>query len=65
MLLLVVGAVRYFFIVGLRMSNLEKLERIHWVLNVLISQGHDMADEIEQAIDFVEDIKELFIPDMK
>jgi len=47
------------------MSNLEKLERIHWVLNVLISQGHDMADEIEQAIDFVEDIKELFIPDMK
>lgn len=59
-----VGAVRYFFIIGLRMSNLEKLEWIHWVLDE-ISQGHDMTDEIEKAIAFVEDIRELFIPDMK
>jgi len=47
------------------MSNLKKLEWVHWVLNEL-SQGTIMNNgEIEQARDFIEDIRELFIPDMK
>ena len=47
------------------MSNLKKLEWVHWVLNEL-SQGTTMDNgEIEQARGFIEDIRELFIPDMK
>ena len=46
------------------MNNLQKIEWVHWVLDEL-SQGHDMTDEIEKAIGFVEDIRELFTPDMK
>jgi hypothetical protein len=46
-------------------SNLKKIEWVHWVLNEL-SQGTAMDNgEIEQARDFIEDIRELFIPDMK
>ena len=45
-------------------SNLKKIEWVHWVLDEL-SQGHDMTDEIEKAISFVEDIRELFMWDMK
>ena len=46
------------------MSNLQKIEWVHYVLDK-ISQGHDMTDEIEQAIAFVEDIREIFMWDMK
>jgi len=45
-------------------SNLKKIEWVHYVLDEL-SQGHDMSDEIEKAIGFVEDIRELFMWDMK
>ena len=45
-------------------TNLKKIEWVHYVLDE-ISQGHDMTDEIEMAIGFVEDIRELFTPDMK
>lgn len=46
-------------------SNLKKIEWVHWVLDEL-SQGTTMNNgEIEQARDFIEDIRELFIPDMK
>lgn len=45
-------------------SNLKKIEWVHWVLDEL-SQGNDMSDEIEQARDFVEDIRELFMSDMR
>lgn len=46
-------------------SNLKKIEWVHWVLDE-ISQGTTMDNsEIEQARDFIEDIRELFIPDMK
>jgi hypothetical protein len=45
-------------------SNLKKLEWVNWVLNE-ISQGKDMTNELDQAISFVDDIIELFIPDMK
>ena len=46
------------------MSNLKKLEWVNWVLKE-VSQGKDMTDELDQAIRFVDDIIELFIPDMK
>ena len=46
------------------MSNLKKLEWVNWVLKE-VSQGKDMTDELDQAIRFVYDIIELFIPDMK
>ena len=46
------------------MSNLKKLEWVNWVLNE-ISQGKDMTNELDQAIRFIDDIIELFIPDMK
>jgi len=45
-------------------SNLKKLEWVNWVLNE-ISQGKDMTNELDQAIRFIDDIRELFIPDMK
>lgn len=46
-------------------SNLEKLEWVHWVLDEL-SQGTAMDNgEIEKAKDFIEDIRELFMWDMK
>ena len=46
-------------------SNYKKIEWVHWVLDEL-SQGATMDNgEIEQARDFIEDIRELFIPDMK
>jgi hypothetical protein len=46
-------------------SNLEKLEWVHWVLDEL-SQGTTMDNgEIEKARDFIEDIRELFMWDMK
>jgi len=46
------------------MSNLKKLEWVNWVLNE-VSQGKDMTNELDQAIRFIDDIIELFIPDMK
>ena len=46
-------------------SNLKKIEWVHWFLNE-VSQGTTMNNnEIEQAIGFVEDIRELFMWDMK
>jgi len=45
-------------------SNLKKLEWVNWVLNE-VSQGKDMTNELDQAIRFIDDIRELFIPDMK
>ena len=45
-------------------SNLKKLEWVNWVLNE-VSQGKDMTNELDQAIRFIDDIIELFIPDMK
>lgn len=45
-------------------SNLKKLEWVNWVLKE-VSQGKDMTDELDQAIRFIDDIIELFIPDMK
>jgi phosphatidylethanolamine-binding protein (PEBP) family uncharacterized protein len=46
-------------------TNLKKIEWVHWVLDE-ISQGTTMDNgEIEQARDFIEDIRELFIWDMK
>ena len=46
------------------MSNLKKLEWVNWVLNE-VSQGKDMTNQLDQAIRFVDDIIELFVPDMK
>ena len=46
------------------MSNLKKLEWVNWVLDE-VSQGKDMTNELDQAIRFIDDIIELFIPDMK
>ena len=45
-------------------SNLKKLEWVNWVLKE-VSQGKDMTNELDQAIRFIDDIIELFIPDMK
>ena len=46
-------------------SNVEKLEYVHWLLNELI-QGAEMSeDELQQAQFYVEDIRELFWDDMK
>jgi len=45
-------------------SNLKKLEWVNWVLDE-VSQGKDMTNELDQAIRFIDDIIELFIPDMK
>lgn len=47
------------------MSNLKKIEWVHWVLGELL-QGYKISDsDLERAIVFVEDIRELFMWDMK
>jgi len=49
-------------------SNLEKIDWVHWVFDELSNVDalkETWGEEINQARDFIEDIRELFIPDMK
>lgn len=46
-------------------SNIKKIEWVHWVLDELSNGTILNNGEIEQARDFIEDIREMFTPDMK
>ena len=47
------------------MSKLQKLEWVHWVLDEL-DQGTEMIPEdIRQARDFIEDIRDDYMDDLK
>ena len=47
------------------MTKLEKLEWVHWLLDEL-DQGTEMeSEDIRQARDFIEDIREDYMDDLK
>ena len=46
-------------------TKIEKLEWIHWLLSELIQGTEFSEDELQQAQFYVEDIRELFLDDMK
>ena len=47
------------------MTKLEKLEWVHWLLDEL-DQGTEMLPEdIQKARDFIEDIRDDYIDDLK
>lgn len=46
-------------------TKLEKIERVHWVLDELL-QGYKVSDsDIERAMNYVEDIREDYMDDLK
>ena len=47
------------------MTKLEKLEWIHWLLDELDQGTSISSDDIRKARDFIEDIREYYMDDLK
>lgn len=47
------------------LSNLEKIEWIHWLLDELDQGTAISSDNIRKAIDFIEDIRDSYHYDLK
>lgn len=47
------------------LSNLEKIEWVHWLLDELCQGTKMLTQDIEQARDFIEDIRDNYRYDLK